>query len=103
MTPDRWQHVKEITANALEHDPDSRISFVKAASQGDEKLRNEVLLLLSQCENAPASFLSEDGRNVRETLGAMDPLPFSFRTGQIVSNRFEIQRFVRSEERRVGK
>ena len=47
MTPEEWQKVRPILESALELDPESRSAFVDSACAGDERLRSEVLSLLS--------------------------------------------------------
>ncbi len=54
MTPEEWQRVE----SALELDPKSRSAFVDSACANDEKLRREVLSLLSD-QKQPDRFLEE--------------------------------------------
>jgi serine/threonine protein kinase len=95
MTPQRWQQVKQITADALERDPDTRASFVESASSGDEELRNLVLRLVSDCESAEPDFLTENTWNARSVLDSPPPAS-SFAPGQVLAGRFEIKRFLSS-------
>jgi predicted ATPase len=46
MTPDRWRHVKDVLAEALEREPDERPQYVAAACGSDEELRTAVLSLV---------------------------------------------------------
>ena len=56
MTPDRWQRVQEILAEAAEIEGPRRSAFLEEACQGDAELRREVESLLSSLGNA-AGFL----------------------------------------------
>lgn len=56
MTPERWKQVEEIFHEALELDVLGRREFLLARVQGDEELRREVEVLLSQFEEA-SSFI----------------------------------------------
>lgn len=57
MTPDRWQRVQEVLAEATELDAASRSAFLDEACRGDPELRKEVESLLSSLETASAGFL----------------------------------------------
>ena len=46
MTPERWERVKALFADATALAPEARLEFVKGATQGDDELRDEVLSLL---------------------------------------------------------
>ena len=50
MTPERWERVKALFADATALAPEARLEFVKGATQGDDELRNEVLSLLHASE-----------------------------------------------------
>jgi hypothetical protein len=48
MTPERWQQVKAILADAIERDdPRRRASFVERSCAGDSILKEEVEALLA--------------------------------------------------------
>ena len=47
MTPERWQHIKEILQRALEQAPEKRPDFVAQACPGDASLQKEVESLLA--------------------------------------------------------
>jgi hypothetical protein len=48
MTPEQWQQVKTILADALERtSPAERLSFVEQACAGDVQLKGEVEALLA--------------------------------------------------------
>jgi serine/threonine protein kinase/tetratricopeptide (TPR) repeat protein len=51
MTPERWQLVEEVFAEALERDPVSRANFVVHACGNDNELREEVESLMRALEN----------------------------------------------------
>jgi eukaryotic-like serine/threonine-protein kinase len=57
MTPERWQHIKEIFYGALERPPDDRESFIHSACGEDEETRREVFQLISAHE-ATGEFLA---------------------------------------------
>jgi eukaryotic-like serine/threonine-protein kinase len=57
MTPERWQHIKEIFYGALERPPDDRKSFIHSACGEDEETRREVFQLISAHE-ATGEFLA---------------------------------------------
>ena len=46
MTPEEWQHVKQILDGALEIAPGERVAFLDQACAGDATLRAEVESLL---------------------------------------------------------
>ncbi|HEU4927074.1 MAG TPA: LpqB family beta-propeller domain-containing protein [Vicinamibacterales bacterium] len=48
MTPERWQRVEELYHAAHDEPADARAAFLAEACRGDEALRREVELLLSQ-------------------------------------------------------
>ena len=52
MTPERWERVKALFADATAVAPEARLEFVKGAAQGDDELRDEVLSLLRASEGA---------------------------------------------------
>ena len=47
MTPEQWQHIKELFESALERAPDERSAFLDLACDGDESVRKEVESLLA--------------------------------------------------------
>ncbi|HEX8281442.1 MAG TPA: serine/threonine-protein kinase, partial [Chthoniobacterales bacterium] len=52
MTPERWQRVKEIVADASERAPKERAHFIAAACVDDTALRREVESIVSQSADA---------------------------------------------------
>src|SRR5215469_9256773 len=59
MTPESWQKVKEVLAIALEVPPSRRISCLDEFCGGDDSLRAEVELLLSQEHQVRTQFLND--------------------------------------------
>ena len=57
MTPDRWQQVKQIVADALERTQVRRASYVETVCADDADLRGQVDRLLAAHENAGSQFL----------------------------------------------
>src|SRR6266852_344966 len=57
LTPERWQRVKEIFAEAQDRTPAERVDFLEKACAGDGSLQNEVESLLAAAESEAA----EDG------------------------------------------
>ena len=58
MTPERWEQVSKILADALDQPAAERAAFVVAACAGDSELRIDVESLLSQQADAQAFFES---------------------------------------------
>src|SRR5215831_2277171 len=54
MTPEEWQHVKQILDDAMEIVPGERAAFVEQACRGDAALRAEVESLLLSFDNVGA-------------------------------------------------
>ena len=52
MTPERWQQIKSVLAEALECPAADRASFVDGASRGDDELRREVHSLLAVADGS---------------------------------------------------
>ena len=52
MTPERWQHIKEVFYGALACPPSERASFLDSACAGDEAARREVSQLISAHEQS---------------------------------------------------
>jgi TolB-like protein/Flp pilus assembly protein TadD len=52
MTPERWRQVEEIFQEALDLQPDQRNQYILEACSGDDMLRRDVQLLLSQHDSA---------------------------------------------------
>jgi serine/threonine-protein kinase len=52
VTPEKWQQIKELFAQALERASNERAAYLDQACEGDEALRREVELLLSGHQRA---------------------------------------------------
>ncbi|HYG81665.1 MAG TPA: protein kinase [Pyrinomonadaceae bacterium] len=50
MTPERWEHIKQVFYGALARPPAERASFIDSACEGDEAARREVSELISAHE-----------------------------------------------------
>ena len=86
MTPDQWEHIKELFDAALGCSPDRRTAFLADACGGHEAARREVERLLSEHHQAD-QFLEEPPLVEREeATGSNDFLT----VGQLISNRFRI-------------
>ena len=57
LTPERWQQIKEVFADAQDRTPAERVDFLEKACAGDGSLQNEVESLLAAAESEAA----EDG------------------------------------------
>ena len=57
MTPERWQHVKNVFYAALERPSAERASFIESACAGDEASREEVSQLV-WAHDEPGEFLN---------------------------------------------
>ncbi len=84
MTPDRWQQIKALFDRALDHEPDRRLSFVRAQCGGDEELQREVESLLA-ADEAGGSRLEHPAIRVPSS----GPAPLS--AGTVLVDRYEIQ------------
>ena len=56
MTPERWQEVKEIFAEALEQKPSERATYLQKAC-ADTSLRREVEIMIAAHEQAGSTFM----------------------------------------------
>lgn len=57
MTPERWQHVKELLHGALQKEPGERSAFLGQACQADRSLQLEVESLLASASGVEEEFL----------------------------------------------
>jgi serine/threonine protein kinase/tetratricopeptide (TPR) repeat protein len=55
LTPERWQRIKEVFAEAQEHSPSDRTAFLKRVCEADESLHREVESLLAAAESEAAA------------------------------------------------
>jgi serine/threonine protein kinase/tetratricopeptide (TPR) repeat protein len=68
MTPEKWQHIKELFESALERNAEDRTAFLDHACDGDESLRREVESLLASYEEG-VSFMEKPAvASAAETL-----------------------------------
>lgn len=71
MTPELWQQVRDVLAEALELSPQERPAFLDRACASDHLLRREVNLLLSSSDAAQSSFL--ESSPLSADLTGLDP------------------------------
>ena len=91
MPPDKWEKVKSLFEAALEHDPDSWLSFLaKACPEEDIRLEAERLLA---CEAARGGFLSNSGIETRSCTQTSSQCP-RCAAGDILAARFRIVQFL---------
>jgi eukaryotic-like serine/threonine-protein kinase len=77
MTPDRWQRVQEVLAEAAELEGSSRSAFLDETCRGDPELRKEVESLLSSLESASVGFLESPAIDAVRELSLATPGPAS--------------------------
>jgi eukaryotic-like serine/threonine-protein kinase len=94
MTQAQWQRAKDITADAFEREPASRLAFVQDACGDDAQVRHEVLRLLKDAENCGEDFLSVPLLDLHRILSQPAPGAPCFAPGQEVIGRFRIDRFL---------
>ena len=89
MTPERWQHIKEVFASALERVAAERAAFLDETCAGDEALRREVERLLASYDEEQ-SFMESPavGEVATQILKKNDSEP---RSGQVLG-RYKIIR-----------
>ena len=91
MTAERWTKVKEIFADALEHQPADRKLFVQEAAGGDAQVLNEVYRMIAEDERE-TGLLSRPALVFARTLNGEAAPRFPATT--IVARRFRIVRFI---------
>ena len=69
MTPEQWQKVRDVLAEALELKPQQRPAFLDRACSPDSGLRREVEKLLASSDEAHSSFLQSSTLHVTLTPG----------------------------------
>ena len=69
MTPEQWQNVREVLAEALELKPEDRLKFLDRVCSSDSSLRREVERLLSSSDEARSNFLESSTLRVTLTPG----------------------------------
>jgi len=70
MTPEQWQRVRDVLAEALERKPEDRPTFLDGACSVDPSLRQEVERLLASSDKARSGFLQSSTFRVGLTPGA---------------------------------
>src|SRR5262245_45303311 len=70
MTPEQWQQVKEVLAEALERKTEDRPAFLDRSCSSNPWLRDEVETLLSSSDEARSSFLQSATLQITLTPGA---------------------------------
>ncbi len=71
MTPERWEKIKDVLANALELAPPERTGYLDKSCAGDDLLRHDVEALLQREQKAGADFLSQT--SLAATVAALLP------------------------------
>jgi eukaryotic-like serine/threonine-protein kinase len=94
MTDAQWQHVRELTADALDRESYARLQFVESACVEDAEVRKEVLRLLSEDAACDDDFLSTPLLDLRAALALESAATPRFREGERIAGRFDVQRFV---------
>ncbi len=59
MTPERWQHVKQVLATALELAPAERVAFLDRSYAADASLRDDIGPLVASEQRLRAEFLEQ--------------------------------------------
>src|ERR1700678_2114232 len=90
MTPERWQRLSEIFHAAGGLDPAERDEFLTRECAGDEAMRSELVHWLE--EDAKGSGLLD--RPVWADRAESQPAPTVFSSGEIVSGRYRVVRFL---------
>ena len=70
MTPEQWQRVREVLAEALTLRPEDRPTFLNRACASDHFLRREVETLLCAADEVRSNFLQSSQPQVALPLGA---------------------------------
>src|SRR5215468_3782565 len=69
MSPEQWQQVREVLAEALERKTEDRPAFLARACSSNPWMRQEVELLLSSSDEARSSFLQSSTLQITLTSG----------------------------------
>jgi len=95
MDQDRWEHLKDLLAQALELAPERRLAFLGKVCGDDAELRSKVEGLLEHHEQA-GSFL--EGSPAQDLYASASPKMTrpTFSAGEMISGRFRIARFIGS-------
>src|SRR5258708_3263233 len=92
MTPERWARIKDLFEDASERSLEDRFTFLAEACSDDHTLRDEVLRLLVEHDQAH-SFLEEPLFPAFGTLCEHSALQ-NFAPGEIISGRYKIVQFI---------
>jgi len=77
MTPERWQKIDQLFAEALEQEPSRRAAFLARVCAGDQRLHREVASLLAAHEQSSSGIDAPGLDKAAELLlGAEAPQPF---------------------------
>jgi eukaryotic-like serine/threonine-protein kinase len=93
MSPERWQQIRDVLAEAQELEPAQRSAFLDRACLSDQSLRQEVEVLLAYSDDARSSFLqsapASDGliANLGGILSGG-----ALQAGQLFAERFQLVR-----------
>ncbi len=93
MTPDRWQQIEEVFHAALEMESVERSVFLSSLTDGDDELRAEVEMLLTQFDDAD-SFISQpllDSGNAGVLSALLDELGEDTMSGTLLGS-YRIER-----------
>ena len=86
MSSSRWDKVKDIVAEALEHRPEERADYIESACGDDAELRAEVDSLIAE-QDVAGDFLLDAVIPAVARMRPLDP-------GVVVAGRFEILRLI---------
>ena len=92
MTSEKWEFIKDVFEAALDQSPDERANFVRVACKGDRELESAINDLLSADQHSD-SFLDRGLFDRTESLVKIQTSR-TFSSGDLVSGRFEILRFL---------
>jgi serine/threonine protein kinase len=93
MTPERWQHIRDVLEEAQELEPAQRSAFLDRACLSDQSMRQELEVLLASSDDANSTFL--------RSTPALDGLIASLdgilcggglQAGQLFAERFQLVR-----------
>ncbi len=87
MSPERWERVKQLFDEALDLETAARAGFLASACLSDKELRAQVERLLSEHEQASASFLRTPG-----AIADPAPGPELSLLGATLNGRYRVER-----------